>query len=547
MALQSSGPIKMSEIKAAVGSSSNSLRAYSVIAKAATGNSIFDTPDKLSDFYSYGGTTTTTSTTTTTTSTTTTFSPISFTSVVGSCILYEGTGRIVITISGGSGLYQYSYDGGVSYSSTTSLTTKTFDNLPDGNYTVKVKSVTDNIVYTYGTTISIDCPPVLQGSFTYSCDGNGSGTINITATGGSGNYKYRVAISGGSTVYDEYYHVVTGLLYNGLYNVYLTDTTYSYEIYLGNVQFACTTTTTTTTTAPVTITNSAVTCNGIVGSFTSTVTGGTGAYQYIAYADTEENVNALIQVSGGGRRNLYPNPYQWTDIPNGTWYIAAMDSDGVIGVQYVPVVVNCVTTTTTSTTTTTTTAAPTTTTTSTTSTTTTAAPRYRYLRYTYNSETCQTTSGPTSVWSYSNVGSGFYSTGDGNFYLSTSNHSDDTTQIFIGSNIGCTPTTTTTSTTTAAPTTTTTTTAAPTTTTTTTAAPATCTNYNFYILSAAEGGESFLGEYMTINYTQCNGDPGLFSTELTSGNLGTFVIQLCVQNGTIPTVYLGTYTEGSAC
>ena len=51
MALQASGPIKMSEIKAATNPSSNSLRAYCVIAKAATGNAIFDAPDKLSDFY----------------------------------------------------------------------------------------------------------------------------------------------------------------------------------------------------------------------------------------------------------------------------------------------------------------------------------------------------------------------------------------------------------------------------------------------------------------------------------------------------------------
>ena len=47
MALQPSGPIKMSEIKAFVGSSSNSLRAYNVIAKAGTGNTKFDTQAQL--------------------------------------------------------------------------------------------------------------------------------------------------------------------------------------------------------------------------------------------------------------------------------------------------------------------------------------------------------------------------------------------------------------------------------------------------------------------------------------------------------------------
>jgi hypothetical protein len=63
MPLQSSGPIKMSEIKDFLGSSSNSLRVYSAAAKAATGDAKFDTPDKFSDFYSYAGATTTTTTT----------------------------------------------------------------------------------------------------------------------------------------------------------------------------------------------------------------------------------------------------------------------------------------------------------------------------------------------------------------------------------------------------------------------------------------------------------------------------------------------------
>ena len=137
------------------------------------------------------------------------------------------------------------------------------------------------------------------------------------------------------------------------------------------------------------------------------------------------------------------------------------------------------TTTTTTAAPTTTTAAPTTTTAA--PTTTTAAPRYRYLAQSYQEENCALTETTFEVWSYQNVGSGFYAiTGDlsGNWYLATTTHTNDTTEIFIGSNIGCVTTTTTAAptTTTAAPTTTTaaptTTTAAPTT---TTAAPTTTT------------------------------------------------------------------------
>jgi hypothetical protein len=59
MPLPSSGRITMSEIKAELGSSSNSLRDYAIIAKAVTGDSKFDAPDRLSEFYNYSTTTTT--------------------------------------------------------------------------------------------------------------------------------------------------------------------------------------------------------------------------------------------------------------------------------------------------------------------------------------------------------------------------------------------------------------------------------------------------------------------------------------------------------
>lgn len=53
MALTSSGAIKMSDIKAALDPTSNSLRVYAAAAKATTGLVKFDAPDAFSDFYSY--------------------------------------------------------------------------------------------------------------------------------------------------------------------------------------------------------------------------------------------------------------------------------------------------------------------------------------------------------------------------------------------------------------------------------------------------------------------------------------------------------------
>jgi hypothetical protein len=58
MALPSTGPISMSQIKAFLSSTSNSLRVYSAAAKASTGLAKFDAPDKFSEFLGldiYGG------------------------------------------------------------------------------------------------------------------------------------------------------------------------------------------------------------------------------------------------------------------------------------------------------------------------------------------------------------------------------------------------------------------------------------------------------------------------------------------------------------
>ncbi len=91
--------------------------------------------------------------------------PITFTSVVGFCTLYEGTGSITINIEGGSGNYQYSIDSGVTYSSVTTLTSFTYEDLCDATYNIVVKSVTDNLTYIYPTPITLNCFTVNPASY----------------------------------------------------------------------------------------------------------------------------------------------------------------------------------------------------------------------------------------------------------------------------------------------------------------------------------------------------------------------------------------------
>ena len=91
--------------------------------------------------------------------------PVTFTSVTGFCTLYVGKGSITINIEGGSGKYQYSIDSGATYSSITTLTSFTYEELCDATYNIQVRSVTDNLTYIYPTPITLDCFTVNPASY----------------------------------------------------------------------------------------------------------------------------------------------------------------------------------------------------------------------------------------------------------------------------------------------------------------------------------------------------------------------------------------------
>ena len=73
---------------------------------------------------------------------------------------------------------------------------------------------------------------------------------------------------------------------------------------------------------------------------------------YIAIGTSESNATNAVQGYDGIRYTLGGNSsYGWAGIPNGTWFVAAMDSGENIGLQTASVSVSCTTTTTTTTTT----------------------------------------------------------------------------------------------------------------------------------------------------------------------------------------------------
>jgi hypothetical protein len=182
----------------------------------------------------------------------------------------NSTGSIDISVSGGTSPYTYNWGGGV--------TTQDRTNLAAGTYTV---TVTDANSCTATKSVTITEPPVLSLSETnvdVLCNGNSTGSIDLTVTGGTSPYTYNWG--GGVTTQDR------SSLAAGTYTVTVTDAN------------SCTKTISATITQPAVLslseTNVDVLCNGnSTGSIDLTVTGGTSPYTYswTGGATTQDRTN----------------------------------------------------------------------------------------------------------------------------------------------------------------------------------------------------------------------------------------------------------------
>lgn len=100
----------------------------------------------------------------------------------------NNNGQIEILASGGTGSLQYSINGGSPNSS------GIFTNLKAGTYFIQIRDINN---CTKDTTVSLTEPPEIRIlSFSKSnvsgCSGDASGTVNVTAAGGSGSLQYRL-------------------------------------------------------------------------------------------------------------------------------------------------------------------------------------------------------------------------------------------------------------------------------------------------------------------------------------------------------------------
>ncbi|NVK84470.1 MAG: SprB repeat-containing protein, partial [Cytophagia bacterium] len=169
------------------------------------------------------------------------------------------TGAIQLAVSGGSPGYTYDWNGGT-------YNTKDISGLAAGTYSV---TVTDIAGCNSTVSITITQPNVLSASATkvdVLCNGDASGSANLTVTGGTGPYSY--SWNGGAFTTQD----LTGLA-AGVYSVLVTDNQ------------GCTATTSVTINEPAALALSAIptdiTCNGANdGEIDLQVTGGTGSYTY---------------------------------------------------------------------------------------------------------------------------------------------------------------------------------------------------------------------------------------------------------------------------
>jgi gliding motility-associated-like protein len=177
----------------------------------------------------------------------------------------DASGSITVAATGGTTAYEYSIDGGSTFQAS-----PTFGSLTAGSYTILVRDA-NNCTTTVSTTINQ--PPVLALSLSsqtniLGCFGDATGSITVTATGGTPGYEYS---RDGSTFQ-------TSAIFNGLpagsYTITVRDTR------------GCTATVAVTLTQPTQLTASLAAQTNILcfgqstGSITVNATGGTGVLSY---------------------------------------------------------------------------------------------------------------------------------------------------------------------------------------------------------------------------------------------------------------------------
>jgi hypothetical protein len=204
-------------------------------------------------------------------------------------------GSIILNATGGSGVLQYSIDGGHTFKPSGSFT-----NIDAGKYAVVVKDATG---CSQSTVIDISEPDAITfGAYATpaTCHGASNGQVYVVnAIGGTGAFSY--SLNGVSYQSNPHFAGLAA----GTYTVYVKDVA------------SCRTTKQVTVTEPTAInavvTPVAATCNGSYdGTLTVTATGGNGEYMY------------------GLNGHEYNNYNVFTDLQAGTYQVTVRDQKGCL-------------------------------------------------------------------------------------------------------------------------------------------------------------------------------------------------------------------------
>lgn len=176
-------------------------------------------------------------------------------------------GKIEISVTGGSGTYQYSINGGETY-----FATNIFTGLTDGAYSIYVD---DGVCQKFGGIVTIIDPAEITANQILfepiTCFGANDGSITVNmVTGGSGSYEYSI---NGINFFES--NLFTGLAPND-YDVFVKDT-YGCTVQVGTISIIEPNPISIVTVVPQNITG----CFGALdGEITITATGGTGTLSY---------------------------------------------------------------------------------------------------------------------------------------------------------------------------------------------------------------------------------------------------------------------------
>lgn len=193
-------------------------------------------------------------------------------------------GSIMISSTSGSGSYEYSIDGGVTFQ-----TSGSFISLLPGTYTILVNDLitgcsSSEVATINSTTSGLSVSTLEQ---IESCSGN-DGSIDVSAIGGSGSYEY--SIDGGATYQTSGFF--TGLT-GGTYSVIVNDLSLGCT---GNI----TAIVTTSTSLSMVVAGSDPTCIGSDGAIDISSVDGSGSYEYsIDGGTTFQSASSFTGLSGG--------------------------------------------------------------------------------------------------------------------------------------------------------------------------------------------------------------------------------------------------------